>query len=145
MYSKRVKSGLAVTEQHLKLVDENLHRAKANSRNDFVEQAIEFYIGCLNAEDSSEYIGELLSSELDRRVSRFTKTFSTNQYKTSVQLAVIAHILADSFDFNREYIDRLYQQCREEVKQLDSVPDFARVCESGFCRHDEEGLPDGEE
>ena len=54
MYPKRVKSGLAVTEHHLKLMDENLRRAKANSRNDFVEQAIEFYIGYLNAEDSSK-------------------------------------------------------------------------------------------
>ena len=78
MYPKRVKSGLAVTEHHLKRIDENLRRAKANSRNDFVEQAIEFYIGYLNAEDSSKYIGELLSAELDRRISLFTKTFSTN-------------------------------------------------------------------
>lgn len=53
MYSKRVKSGLAVTEQYLRLMNENLHRAKTNSCNDFVEQAIEFYIGYLNAEDSS--------------------------------------------------------------------------------------------
>lgn len=41
MYTKRVKSGLAVSEQHLKRMDENLRRAKANSRNDFVEQAID--------------------------------------------------------------------------------------------------------
>ncbi len=41
MYTKRVKSSLAVLEQHLKRMDENLRRAKANSRNDFVEQAID--------------------------------------------------------------------------------------------------------
>ena len=96
MYTKRVKSGLAVTEAHLKRMDENLRRAKASSRNDFVEQAIDHYIDYLNAEDSSQYIGELLSAELDRRISHFTKTFGTNQYKTSVQLAVIAHILANA-------------------------------------------------
>lgn len=54
MYTKRVKSGLAVTERHLKLMDENLRRAKASSHNDFVEQAIDHYIGYLNAEDSSD-------------------------------------------------------------------------------------------
>ena len=144
MYTKRVKSGLAVTEHHLKLMDENLRRAKASSRNDFVEQAIEFYIGYLNAEDSSEYIGELLSAELDRRISRFTKTFSTNQYKTSVQLAMIAHILAGAFDFSREYVDRLFQQCQQEVKQLDSVPNFARICEKESAYQTKEDLFDEE-
>ena len=142
MYPKRVKSGLAVTEHHLKRIDENLRRAKATSRNDFVEQAIDHYIGYLNAEDSSDYIGELLSAELDRRISHFTKTFSTNQYKTSVQLAIISHILANAFDFNREYINNLFRQCQQEVKQLDSVPDFARICEqeSSF-RSEEEPYP----
>lgn len=129
MLQKRVKSGLAVTEQHLKLMDENLRRAKANSRNDFVEQAIEFYIGYLNSEDSSEYIGELLSAELDRRLSPFAKTFSTNQYKTSVQLAIISHILATAFEFTHEYVDDLFHKCQAEVKRLDSVPSFARICE----------------
>ena len=142
MYTKRVKSGLAVTEHHLKRIDENLRRAKANSRNDFVEQAIDHYIGYLNAEDSSDYIGELLSAELDRHISHFTKTLSTNQYKTSVQLAIISHILANAFDFNREYINNLFRQCQQEVKQLDSVPDFARICEqeSSF-RSEEEPYP----
>ena len=80
MYTKRVKSGLAISEQHLKRMDENLRRAQANSRNDFVEQAIDHYTSYLNAEDSSQYIGELLSAELDRRLAPFAKTFSTNQY-----------------------------------------------------------------
>ena len=140
MYAKRVKSGLAVTEHHLKLMDENLHRAKASSRNDFVEQAIEFYIGYLNAEDSSQYIGELLSAELDRRISHFTKTFGTNQYKTSVQLAIIGHILANAFNFSREYVDGLFHQCQQEVKQLDSVPNFARICENESSYRIEEEL-----
>jgi len=145
MLQKRVKSGLAVTEQHLKLIDENLRRAKANSRNDFVEQAIEFYIGYLNAEDNSDYVGELLSAELDRRISTFTKTFSTNQYKTSVQLAIISHILANAFNFNREYVDDLFRRCQIEVKQLDSVPSFARICEAASSYRSEEVLWDEEE
>lgn len=125
-------------------MDENLHRAKANSRNDFVEQAIEFYIGYLNAEDSSEYIGELLSVELNRRISHFTKTFGTNQYKTSVQLAIISHILANAFNFSWEYIDALFQQCQQKVKQLDSVPNFARICENELSYRTEEKLFRGE-
>lgn len=113
MYTKRVKSSLEVTEAHLKLMDENLRRAKANSRNGFVERAIEFYIDHLNTADSSEYIGELLSAELDRCVSHFTKIFGTNQYKTSVQLAIISHILVNAFNFSQEYVDEIFHQCQQ--------------------------------
>lgn len=121
-------------------MDENLRRAKANFRNDFVEHAIEFYIGYLNAKDRSEYIGELLPAELDRRISHCTKTFGTNQYKTSVQLAIICHILANAFNFSREYIDGLFQQCQQEVNQLNSVPNFARICERESSYRAEEEL-----
>ena len=124
---KRIKSGLAVTERHLKMIDENLRRADAGSRNDFVEKAVEFYVGHLNAEDSSQYIGELLSQELDKRFSRFTKTFSTNQYKTSVQLSVLCHLLAAEFQYDQTQLDKLIRYCKEEVKRMDSVPSFGQI------------------
>lgn len=124
---KRIKSGLAVTGCHLKMIDENLRRADAGSRNDFVEKAVEFYMGHLNAEDSSQYIGELLSQELDKRFSRFTKTFSTNQYKTSVQLSVLCHLLAAEFQYDQTQLDKLIQHCKEKVKRLDSVPSFGQI------------------
>ena len=140
MYTKRVKSGLAISEQHLKRMDENLRQAQANSRNDFVEQAIDHYPSYLNAEDSSQYIGELLSAELDRRLAPFAKTFSTNQYKTSVQLAMLCHIIAGEFEFTREYFDQLFRYCQQEVKKLDSVPNFARICEEESAYFSEEEL-----
>ncbi len=127
MKQKRIKSGLAVTERHLKMIDENLRRADAGSRNDFVEKAVEFYVGHLNAEDSSQYIGELLSQEVDKRLSQFTKTFSTNQYKTSVQLSVLCHLLASEFRYNHAELETLTRHCKEEVKRLDSVPSFGQI------------------
>ena len=51
MSEKRVKTGLAVTPGHLKLCDENLRRARVSSRNDFVEEAIEFYAAHLLSRD----------------------------------------------------------------------------------------------
>lgn len=60
--NKRIKSGLAVTEAHIKLCDDNLSRAKADSRNEFVEKAIEFYAGYLNAEQNPNFFDEMFTS-----------------------------------------------------------------------------------
>ncbi len=129
MLQKRIKSGIAVTERHLKMMDEHLSQAGVDSRNDFVERAVEFYVGYLHTEQDVGYLGETLSKELDRRLSQFTKTFSTNQYKTSVQLAVLCHLLAVEFQYDQKQLEDLIQQCREEVKRLDSVPNFGRIHE----------------
>jgi len=57
----------------LQLVDDNLRKANVKSRNDFVEKAIEYYAGCLNAEQNREYMGGVLSSDLEILFSKFAK------------------------------------------------------------------------
>jgi len=42
---QRIKTGLALSQKHLSLCDENRRKAQADSRNTFVEKAIEFYSG----------------------------------------------------------------------------------------------------
>ena len=127
MQKKRIKSGLAVTEQHLQLVDDNLRKAKVKSRNDFVEKAIEYYAGCLNAEQNREYMGGVLSADLEKLFSKFGRTFSTNQYKLSVQVAVLCHLIAGQYGYNSEKLKNLMELCAEEVKALDSVPNFGKI------------------
>lgn len=80
MYTKRVKSGLAVLEQHLKRMDGNLCRAKANSRNDFVEQAILFWkpelavpINFLNHPYSRHRLGKYFPISMMLRLRRTAK------------------------------------------------------------------------
>jgi len=129
MQQKRIKSGLAVTEHHLHLVDDNLSKAKVKSRNDFVEKAIEYYAGCLNAEQNREYMGGLLSADLEKLFSKFAKTFSTNQYKLTVQVAVLSYLVGRQFRYDPQQMKQLKEICAQDVRRLDSVPDFGRIME----------------
>lgn len=49
MTEKRVKTGLALKPSILGQCDANLNLAGASPRNDFVERAVSFYAGYLNA------------------------------------------------------------------------------------------------
>jgi len=129
MRQTRIKSGLAVTEHHLRLMDENLRKAKAKSRNDFVEQAVEHYAACLNAEEHGEYMGGLLSADLEKLFSKFAKTFSTNQYKLTVQVAVLSYLVGRQFRYDQQQMKQLKEMCAQDVRKLDSVPDFGRIME----------------
>lgn len=132
MTSKRVKSGLAVTEEHLRLCDENLRRCDARSRNDFVEQAIEFYASYLNTQQMSDQLGDALTRELGARLSQFTKTFSTNQYKLSVLVTALCHLMTSEHEYAQHELPALLEQCCAEVKAMGSAPDFCTIARNNF-------------
>lgn len=63
LLEQRVKTGLALTQKRLNLCDENLRKAEVSSRNSFVEKAIEYYAGYLNAEQNSRYFENAFASK----------------------------------------------------------------------------------
>ena len=126
---KRVKSGLAITQDHLRLCDENLRYCGARSRNDFVEQAIEFYVGYLNANRKVDFLGDAVTEEISSSISHFTKVFSTNQYRMAVAVTALLHLLAREHNYSPVMVDTLMKQCASEVKSLGSLPDFVAVAQ----------------
>lgn len=124
---KRVKSGLAVTPAHLKLCDDNLRRAQADSRNEFMEKAIEFYAGYLNAEQNPKFFDEMFTSTAQRKMEQVGKSLGTGQYKISVELAKLCHLIAAQMHMTDDQLRRLHQKCSEEVKALGSVPTFEQA------------------
>lgn len=124
---KRVKTGLAVTQKHLTLCDDNLKYAGADSRNTFVEKAIEVYAGYLNAGQNPKFFDEIFTSGAQQKVEQIGKSLGTGQYKISVELAVLSHLMASQLQITEEQLRRLRENCAEEVKRMGSVPTFEQA------------------
>lgn len=77
MLEQRIKTGLAITQKHLSLCDENLRKAEVSSRNSFVEKAIEYYAGYLNAELNSRYFESAFASKAQQKVEQIGKSLGT--------------------------------------------------------------------
>lgn len=120
MLEKRVKSGLAVTPRHLKLCDDNLRRAGVGSRNDFVEQAIEFYCSHLMSRELSMLGGR--SQVPMERFESLCRSLGTGQYKLSVEIATMAHILVRIAQVPDSEIRAIQTDCAQEVKRLGALP-----------------------
>lgn len=127
MQEKRVKCGLALTPDHLKLCDQNLSRAGANSRNCFVEKAIEFYSGYLNAIQNPGFFNEMFTSEAQKKIDKLTFTLGTGQYKIAVELATLSCLLADYVELSASELRDIHNRCAREVKELGSVPGFGQL------------------
>ena len=125
--NNRVKPGLAITPAYLRLCDDNLHRAGANSRNEFVEKAIEFYAGYLNAEQNPKFFDEMFTSAAQQKMEQVGKSLGTGQYKIAVELAMLCHLISSQLNLTEEQLHRLRRNCSEEVKELGSVPTFEQA------------------
>lgn len=118
---KRVKAGIAVTEKHLKLCDDNLDRANATSRNDYVEKAIEFYTGYLNAEQNPSFYEEMYSNRGEAAVQKVGNTLVKGQFRLAVEVAKLAHLVAAVNDIPESVLGNLAQKCVAECKELAGV------------------------
>lgn len=125
--NQRVKSGLAITQKHLSLCDENRRKAHADSRNTFVEKAIEFYSGYLNAEQNPKFFDDIFGTKVQQRVEQIGKAFGTGQYKIAVELSILSHLLASQMKVSDDTIRRLRIICSDEVKKLESLPTFEEI------------------
>lgn len=125
--SKRIKSGLAVTEKHIALCDGNLRRAGAQSRNEFVEMAIEFYTGYLGAATNPEFYERIFTSESVKKVEKLSKTLGTGQFKIAVELAKLCVLMAQTLNLSRTDLEHIHNACVAEVKSLNGVPTFQQI------------------
>ena len=94
---KKIKTGTMLSPRIIKLCDDNLKLANTNSRNDFIEKAILFYVGYLNS-NNNEYLNDVISKTLSSNISiledRINKTL-----------------------FKQETIDILRKKSIQEVKE----------------------------
>ena len=86
------------------------------SRNQFVEQAVTFYVDHLAVQDDSGTLPRALLSSLDGRLGMFEDRMSSLLYKHSVELDMMAGILADSYEFTPEEIRRRRADSVRNVK-----------------------------
>lgn len=127
MLQKRIKAGLALTQKHLALCDDNLRKAEVNSRNAFVEKAIEYYAGYLSAEQNSKYFEDAFASRAQQKVEQIGKSLGTGQFKIAVELALISHVLAAQAKITDADFRRLRDKCEYDIRRLEGVQKFEQA------------------
>lgn len=115
MEDKRVKTGLSVKPSVLELCDKNLGLAEVKSRNDFVEKAIRFYAGYLNAETNPDFFDKIFIGRAEKEIKKTGNKLSRGQYKIAVELAKLSYLLASDRDMSYWDLQALDEQCKNEV------------------------------
>lgn len=130
----KVRKGFYIEETILEQVDALLEQANANSRNEFLNQALKFYIGYLTSEKIENYMLSTISSVIHATVKDSENRMARAMFKLAVETSKLSHVIAYSHGVDENELQKLQWKCVDEVKRINGAVSFedAYQYQSGF-------------
>ena len=122
--TEKVRRGFYIEKDILERVDGMLEEANARSRNEFVTEALKFYMGYLTARKAEDYLLQSLGSVIAGTVHDSENRLARMDFKLAVELSKLCHVIAYTQDVNEETLQKLHAKCLEEVRRINGAVDF---------------------
>ena len=99
------------------MVEGHYHGDNCSTKNEYIERAIRFYSGYLDAAGADEYLPRVLSDVLEGKLSALGSRIGRLLFKLAVEQDLNANILAALGEFDLDAVEHLRGQCVQHVKQ----------------------------
>ena len=118
MVKGKQKVTIFLTPSMKKKIEENYRADNCRSQSEFVEKAVDFYLGYLNTKNASAFLPEVLTTILIGIMDDFAQRMGRMLYKVAVEQNLCNHILISDTDMDQ----RTYQLMRgRSVREVDST------------------------
>ena len=121
MASNKIKFPLWLTPECKQVVEDNYREDQCQSRSEFIEKAIWFYAGFLHTLDAGAYLPRVLKQMLDGTLGVFAERIGRQLFKLAVDQNLLAHAVADCFEFSPVEIDNMRNDSVREVKETNGT------------------------
>lgn len=96
-------------------IAEFVENGYAKSQNDFINRAIDFYIGYLRNEKNVDYIAPILSSVIKSQIQETERNVCEMLFKLAVEVAKQNHITACQEEIDEASLAKLNDMCCRDV------------------------------
>ena len=121
MEIKNNKITIRLSDETLKKCNEGMDITNCKVRNEFIEQAIEFYSGYVSAEVHSEFLSDVITESMEGIAKALENRFGRLLFKIAVEMAKLEQMLASINEMDDETIERLHKRCVDEVKKINGI------------------------
>ena len=118
MFENKKKFALWVYPDTLEKVEEIYHSDDCESKSEFIEKAIRFYIGYLQSADKKGYLPSVVTSTLKSIVAESDNRQNRMLFKLAVEIAIMQNLMASLNEIDPLSLERLRGECVQEVKRL---------------------------
>ena len=122
-----------LTDDAWELVEERYQKDNCSTKNEYIEKAIRFYSGYLDAERADEYLPRVLAQVLEGKMDAFGKRIGRQMFKQAVDENLMANLVAFYFEMDEDMLQKLRVKCVKNVKETNGEIDFldALRCQKG--------------
>lgn len=101
-----------------------------SSNSEFVEKALQFYLGYLTSKENRFFLPNAITSTMKSIVNESANQQRTLMFKMAVEMAIMMNILALNNNLESDAIDRLRGYCIQEVKKSNGMLSYEDVLKS---------------
>ena len=94
------------------------------SKSEFIEKAIQFYLGYLKQERNINYLSPRITSSVEAVIHGSEQRINRNLFKIAVELGKLSHTLAAANNVDEDTLRELHEMCLDEVRHINGIIDF---------------------
>ncbi|MDD2270589.1 MAG: hypothetical protein PHG60_03360 [Candidatus Dojkabacteria bacterium] len=98
-------------------MDSLLERDNCKSRSEFIDKALNFYMGYIVSEDTTGYLSKILISAIQGVMKETENRNASNLFRLSVEMSMMMNILAAGLEIRDEELRSLRGRCVQQVKK----------------------------
>ena len=113
-----------LTDDAWELVEKRYQKDNCSTKNEYIEKAIRFYSGYLDAEGADEYLPRVMAQVLEGKLDAFGKRIGRQMFKQAVDENLMANLVAFYFEMDEDLVRKLRIKCVKNVKETNGEIDF---------------------
>lgn len=121
--------GVYINNELLARCDAAMEKSNAESRSEFIREAIEHYIVVLNMKESSRVLTPALESVIGSKIALTEDRISRLLFKLGVEIAMMSNIIAATHDIDEDSLSALRRFCTNEVAAIGGKYSFEDAVE----------------
>ena len=119
--------GVYIGDDLLARCDAAMEKTNAESRSEFIRDALEHYIAVINKQESSKVLTPALESVIGSKIALTEDRISQMLFMVAVELAMQNHLTAGRYRYEDSYLDSLRDYCVQQVKALNGRVDLKEI------------------
>ena len=116
--SKNTRIGVFMEKSLLERCDSAVPKTNAQSRSEFICDAIDFYVAWLNVETNSKVLTPALESVIGAKIQDTENRIARVMFKQGVELAMLMHVIASTNEVDTNALNDLRKLCVDEVSRI---------------------------
>lgn len=125
--SEKARHTVWMSEDGWGKVESHYQTDNCSTKNEYIEKAIRFYTGYLDAQSASDYLPRLISETLEANMGALGDRIGRLLFKLTVEEAMMMHIIACDTDIDAPTLDRLRGRCVMDAKRTNGEISFKEI------------------